>query len=75
MRKFDFNEIDKYKEAMELLGVVNFNLETLRNPLHFGIIKNGGFKAEYQLVSYEVLVRSEDWEEFKKKVANYFLNK
>ena len=72
---FDFNKIEEYKKAMELLGVVNFNLGTIRNPLHFSIIKNGGFHAEYQLVSYKVLVSCDNWEEFKVEIANYFLNK
>lgn len=72
---FDFNKLDKYREAMN-----EFSLDTLvfkQEPrLQFGETGEDVYYIDIfseEQNEFVPVIESDNWEEFKLKVANYFL--
>lgn len=79
MKKFDHNLLDKYKEAMELLGSCDmcFNegdiqIGETKEEFFYFIKFNDCTEENLKMIKCK---DSYDWEDFKKQVAQYFLNK
>lgn len=72
---FDFNKLEEYKKSLETLGMEGCSIF----PFRFQIIDEEGEEG-YCLekinlfTENEHIIFSENWEEFKIKVVDYFLN-
>ena len=66
--EFDFNELEYYKRFLEANKILNLTFEAFV----FRIINKKTFVFEF--VSDHITIKSENWKEFKEKVASFFLN-
>lgn len=74
----DFNKLDLYKPAIDICEVLAFEFDDYNFTFRKG--EDGTyylFSADFYgwvIEDFDELVSSKNWEIFKKKVADYFLN-
>lgn len=72
---FDHNKLDEYKEWMDKNNITSLVFGD--REWRFGEDSEFFYLDicnDYTL-EFEAVIETEDWEDFKKEVANYFLNK
>ena len=72
---FDHNKLQEYKDAMKLLVVRISITENDQDHIKLKFIEINEQNFYSIEDAYKVIATSKDFEEFKMKVANYFLNK